>query len=186
MEDLITCKKFGLMSFKRILSTAFATLIIFVASAQTKPFNYEAAWKRIDSVYLDKGLTASALVEINKLYGRAKKEKNDAQMIKALVYKIQTNNQKQEEPQVKNIQILEKEIAMAAEPARSILQNIAASAYWNYFRMNRWRFYNRTETVNFKKDDIATWGAADFHTKISELFLASIAKEKLLQQTKLA
>lgn len=185
MEDLITCKKIGLMSFKRILSTAVATVVVFVASAQTKPFNYEAAWKRIDSVYIEKGLTASAMAEINKLYQRAKKEKNDVQMIKALIYNVQTNRQKEEQPALYNIRLFEKEIATAAEPAKSILRNITASSYWNYFSMNRWRFYNRTETVNFKKDDIATWGTADFHKKITELFLASIANEKLLQQTKL-
>jgi signal peptidase I len=60
-----------------------------------------------------------------------------------------------------------------------------ADMYWNYFRQHRWQLYNRTATVNFKKEDIATWDAEDFHKKISELYLQSIKEEKLLQQTKL-
>jgi len=41
------------------------------------------------------------------------------------------------------------------------------------------------KTKQFRKDDIATWTATDFHKKVSELYLLSIKNEKLLQQTKL-
>jgi hypothetical protein len=65
------------------------------------------------------------------------------------------------------------------------LTSILAESYWNYFQQNRYKFYNRTNTVNFKKDDIATWSIDDFHKKISALYLTSLKNEKLLQQTKL-
>src|SRR5205085_9333837 len=45
--------------------------------------------------------------------------------------------------------------------------------------------YNRTQTVNFNKADLATWDAEDLHKKIASLYLESIDNEKLLQQTKL-
>ncbi|MEJ7672336.1 MAG: hypothetical protein WKF59_06420 [Chitinophagaceae bacterium] len=55
-----------------------------------------------------------------------------------------------------------------------------------FLQQNRYKFYNRTKTcLNFKKDDILTWGIDDFHKRIGELYLASIKEEKLLQQTKL-
>ncbi len=38
--------------------------------------------------------------------------------------------------------------------------------YWNYFQNNRWKLYGRTQTIQFSKEDIATWGIEDFHTKI--------------------
>ena len=57
--------------------------------------------------------------------------------------------------------------------------------YWNYFQQNRYKLYQRTNTVNFNKKDIATWTADDLHKKIGELYVASIKDENLLQQTKL-
>ncbi|MEI9943497.1 MAG: alpha-2-macroglobulin family protein [Chitinophagaceae bacterium] len=57
--------------------------------------------------------------------------------------------------------------------------------YWNYYQQYRWQLYNRTQTTEFKKEDIATWTAEDFHKKISDLYIASLKNEKLLQQTKL-
>ncbi|MBS1935900.1 MAG: alpha-2-macroglobulin, partial [Bacteroidetes bacterium] len=114
-----------------------------------------------------------------------KKEKNDAQLIKALLYRMNLQENKSENAEQANITGLEKEIKGIDEPAKSILTNILAETYWNYFQQNRWKFYNRTATANFKKEDIATWGIDNFHKRISELYLASLKNEKLLQQTKL-
>ncbi|MFT3825055.1 MAG: alpha-2-macroglobulin family protein [Chitinophagaceae bacterium] len=147
--------------------------------------NYEAAWKKIDSLVNKKGLTQSALTEVNKIYTEAKKSNNQAQLIKALLYRINLAETKEENSDVNNIQLLEKEIAGTPEPAKAILQSITAQNYWNYFQNNRWKFYNRSETVNFKKEDIATWSITDLHKKISEYYLASLKNEKQLQQTKL-
>src|SRR6266542_3440046 len=55
----------------------------------------------------------------------------------------------------------------------------------SFTKHNCWQLYNRTQTINFKKEDIATWSTDDFHKKISELYLASVNNEKLLQQTRL-
>ena len=75
---------------------------------------------------------------------------------------------KEEESTVKNIQQLEKEILTTTEPARSILNSILAELYWNYFQQHRYQLYNRTETIDFKKNDITTWSADDFHKSIDD------------------
>ncbi len=61
--------------------------------------------------------------------------------------------------------LLEKEIATSKEPARSILESIAAQMYLNYFQQNRYKLYGRTNTVDFNKKDIATWTADDLQKK---------------------
>jgi hypothetical protein len=173
------------MNFRNIVAMILLGICIINANAQNKPFGYAEKWKKIDSLITKKGLTESALQEINNVYTYAKKEKNDAQLIKALLYRMNLQQSNQEDAEKNNIAELDKDIKTVDEPAKSILISILAEAYWNYFQQNRYRFYNRTVTVNFKKDDIATWSLDDFHKKISELYLASIKNEKLLQQTKL-
>ena len=97
---------------------------------------------------------------------------------------LQSENR--EDNEVLSIREIEKEIIGSKEPVTSILNSLLAEMYWNYYQQNRWDLYNRTKTTDFKKDDIATWGAEDFHKKIGELYQRSLKEEKLLQQTKLA
>ena len=45
--------------------------------------SYDDAWKKVDVLINEKGLPKSAIAEVQKLYDRAKKEKNNAQLTKA-------------------------------------------------------------------------------------------------------
>ena len=148
-----------------------------------------ATTKSIDTLEQEitsaKELTKSALEQVNKIYEAAKKDKNDPQIIKTLIYQVTLNQNTQEDATVKNIATVEKEIVSAKEPAKSILESITAQLFWNYFQQNRYQLYQRTNTINFNKKDIATWTADDFHKKIAELYLASLKDEQLLQQTRL-
>jgi hypothetical protein len=56
--------------------------------------------------------------------------------------------------------------------------------YWDYFQQHRWQIYDRTATDKFDKKDIATWTAADFHKKITGLYLESITEENILKTAK--
>ncbi|HEU5366670.1 MAG TPA: alpha-2-macroglobulin, partial [Hanamia sp.] len=152
--------------------------------AQNKINDYALHWKRVEN-FEKKGLTKSALQEVENIYNDAKKSNNDAQIIKALLFKINLRQNIEEDASAKSIDSLEREIAISKEPAKSIVQGITAQLYWNYFQQNRYKLYQRTNTVNFDKKDIATWTSDDLHQKIAELYIASLKNETLLKETKL-
>ncbi|MFN2438890.1 MAG: MG2 domain-containing protein, partial [Chitinophagaceae bacterium] len=160
------------------------SLLINLPSIAQPIKNYEAQWKKVDE-YVKKNLPKSALDEVKKIYIQAKRDKQEAQVIKSLVYTVGLQQQTREESEIAAIQEIEKEILLNKEPATSILRSMLAGEYWQYFQRNRWKLYSRTNTANFNKADIATWTSDDLHKKISELFLASIKNASLLQQTKL-
>jgi hypothetical protein len=173
----------------KLVKTFFLSLILFSlfamdANSQNTIKNYDAAWKRVEE-FVKKKLPKSALTEVKKIYQLAKKEKQDAQVIKSLVYMTGLQSENREDNEVFSIKKIEKEIAGSKEPVTSILNSLLAEMYWNYYQQIRWELYNRTQTTNFKKDDITTWGTDDFHKKIGGLYQASLKNEKLLQQTKL-
>ncbi|MEO9004974.1 MAG: hypothetical protein ABI288_09565, partial [Ginsengibacter sp.] len=152
-----------------ILLTVF---IISTSNAQKSMDDYASQWKKIEN-FQKKGLTKSALAEVEKIYSLAKSTNNDPQITKSLLFKINLNNNIEEDASVKSIDSLEKEIAAAGQPANSILQSITAQLYWNYFQQNRYKLYQRTNTENFDKKDIATWTSDDLHHEIGELYVAS-------------
>ena len=169
----------------RIRIIAFLLLTPFLSFSQAKPDSYAARWKTVDSLINQKGLPQSALTQVNLIYERARQEKNEPQLLKALIYRIHLQNGDQEDAGIRSITALEKEITDTKQPARSILQNILAGSYWSYYQQHRYQLYNRTNTINFNKDSVATWSADDFHKKIGQLYLASLQEQKLLQATRL-
>ncbi len=147
--------------------------------------SYDDAWKKVDELITEKGLPRSAADEVQKIYERAKKEKNNGQLTRALIYQVNLAAPLAENGAEESIRKIEAEIKTAQPPVRQILQSVAANLYWQYLQNNRWKFYNRSNTTGTNKADIATWTLDDLHHKISELYIASIADAKLLQQTPL-
>lgn len=145
---------------------------------------YASQWK-IVADFQKKNLPKSALEEVKRIYDLAKKENQDAQVVKSTIYMINLQVETREDQALKSIAELENEVSASKEPAKSILTNLLASTYYAYYQSVRWQIYERTATVNFKKEDVSTWTTEDFHQKISELYLSSISNEKLLKQTKL-
>ena len=140
---------------KALLS--FSLIFLFsciTVSAQVK--TYDAQWKTVNDLLEKKNLPKSALEEVKKIYALAKKENQDAQVIKALYYIIIVQEETRENSEILSISEIEKEIITSREPVASILRSLAANLYLRYLQQNRYRFYGRTNTVDFNKNDIAT------------------------------
>ena len=166
----------------------FILLAIFVflstlSYAQVK--TYEAQWKKVDDLVFKKRLPQSGLAEVKKIYALARKEGQEAQVVKALVYMTALQEETREDNIAQSIPELEAELKSAREPVASLLNSLLAGKYWQFLQNNRWKFYERTQTTNFVKNDINTWTLEDLHKKISELFLASIKNEQLLKTVRL-
>ena len=166
------------------LTIFFTCLIVMDSNSQTPVKNYDKEWKKVEAAS-QKGLPKSALTEVKKIFALAKKEKQEAQVIKSLLYISGLQSDTREDNDVLSIREMETELKTSKEPVASLLKNIIAGMYWNYYQENRWELMDRTQTAKFNKSDIATWGAEDFHKKISELYLQSLKDTRRLQQTKL-
>jgi hypothetical protein len=181
--------KFSNMKLSVLKPIFFTLSLIFIAtmsaSSQNPVKNYDANWKKVEAA-TNKGLPKSALAEVKTIYALAKKEGQDAQVIKCLIYFATLQGENREANEVLSISEMEKELAGSKEPAASVLKSILAELYWNYFQEKRWQIYNRTKTdKKFSKKDIDTWDIEDFHQRISELYLESIKNEKQLQKQRL-
>lgn len=162
----------------------FSFCLISSVKAQKPLKNFDSAWKSVQ-VLLDKNLPKSALEKVRNIYTAAKIQKQDAQMIKALLYMTDIQRSLREDNMALSIKEFEKEINSSQQPVRSILQSITADLYLNYLQQNRYKFYNRTNTEGFQKEDINTWTLDDLHKKISDLYLSSIEDEHSLKETDL-
>ncbi|MBK9098652.1 MAG: hypothetical protein IPM14_11170 [bacterium] len=143
--------------------------------------DYKAAWKTVDSLE-QQGLTRSALEVVEEIYKAAKKDNNQPQFIKSVFYKLKYGNYIEEDSHVKIVNDVKAEIDSASFPANAILKSILANIYWQYYQNNRWRFQQRTETVNFDNENFQTWDLSRLIKEITKYFHASLEESDKLKK----
>ena len=146
--------------------------------------NYEKTWEKVDSL-VEKRLPKSALKIVEEIYEKAKKENNSPQFIKAVLYRMSLQSDFQEDFLVETIIDIKDEIEKSGEPEKQIFHSMLAEIYWNYFCSNRYVFFQRSETVNYKNDDIKTWDLKKIMNEIISNYLLSIKNPEILKKTSL-
>ncbi len=187
------------MKFKKLLFIALASIIsIAVAVTATayqtsnkssvlifpKGSNYVKEWKKVDSLAA-KGLTKSALEVVQGIYDKAKAENNASQFVKAIIHRMKFEQYMEEYSLEKALNKLNEEAKEAHYPIKPVLQSMIAESFWQYYQNNRWKFYNRTQTVNFDNNDITTWDLKTIFSQVVKNYQASLESSDSLKRTPL-
>ncbi len=149
--------------------------------------SYSSLWSKADSLE-KKGLNKSALETVMKIYLLSKNENNSPEIIKSVIHRIKFSSYTEEDDLLKSIAALKEDCNIVPFPASAVLHSMLAETYWNFYQQNRWKFINRTETVNFKNDDINTWDLKKiFEETVIEykLSLSEQSREKKIMMTDL-
>jgi len=125
---------------------------------------------------------ALALIEIFNTQARA--DQNAAMLIKSVIYRMTFQSYLEENMFDKILADLKKDINLAKQPAKSILQSLLAEMYWKYYQQNRWRIAQRTNIEGDTGEDINTWSIPKLSQEITKTYLSSLQEKELLQQTK--
>lgn len=143
----------------------------------TTPMNiddFSSDWKTVDSLE-KKGLPKSALEYVYKIYDKANKLNNQPQQAKCLIFRGKYMTQLEEDGFVKAINQFRIDEKLANGPMKSLIQSMLAEQYSTYLQRNYYRFNNRTETPDFKTEDIRTWTVGQLSEESRKFFLRSVA-----------
>lgn len=157
-----------------------------ISKMQAQNFDYDKAWKEVDSLYNNEGLPKSALEKIDKIYQSAVQEENTEQTVKTVFYQLRMQSYIQEESLVKAIGDLRKEVEKAEYPLKPILHSVLAEVYWRYYQNNRYRFLERTALAEPNPDDVNTWDLNMLIKEVKRNYLLSLKNPNLLQQTSIS
>jgi uncharacterized protein YfaS (alpha-2-macroglobulin family) len=159
-----------------------AIVLVFPTLAQNKKMKnpYEEQWRKADSL-MNMDLPASAAGIARQILADAKSKKDNPNYIKAQLFLMNTKEDTDENAGINFIKEAEAEIAKNQGAEKAIWQSITARMYWNYFEQNRWKFYDRTALSGIQQEDIATWDAPAFFSRITALFQASISEREILR-----
>ncbi|MDY0152902.1 MAG: MG2 domain-containing protein, partial [Candidatus Cloacimonas sp.] len=173
------------MNPKLILLILACGLTVCLGAVSSKASNYDSAWKEIDKLQ-NAGLPKSMAVKVDSLYAFAVKENKVDQQIRALIYQLKIQQQIEEFSAQKAIDKVKTQLDTAVYPASAIMHSMLAQLYWSYYQSNRWRFSQRSETVNFKLDDIATWDLKTISKETINEYQISLQKPAELQKQSIA
>ncbi|MCD6367226.1 MAG: hypothetical protein J7L46_06790, partial [Bacteroidales bacterium] len=142
--------------------------------------NFDKQWAMVDSLE-NAGQPKAALKLVEKILTDAVTFKADANVIKAIIYKMKLTSEFEEEVYEKNIKFAESYISKATFPNSVILHSIVAEMYWRYLSQNRYKIQSRSVVDAEMNENFNTWDEKKFAHKILEHYRASLkSPEKLV------
>lgn len=117
--------------------------------------NFDGKWEKV--VELEKeGKTKSANEEVQKIYGKAKRKGNEAEIIKTFFYTSKFIQALEEEAQLKIITNLKKEIKEASVPSQALLNYVYAKCLESHRNKNSYEISRLTATDSIYSPDFRT------------------------------
>lgn len=149
----------------RVLFFSITFLIVFSSFQMDDKTDFKEKWKIVNE-YESKGLPKSALEIVNEIYQLAQNEENNAQIIKAVIYKLKYKEEIQDDALVELIYDIEVHIENNTFPATNLLHFIKGNIYWQYYQRNRWTILENDFIENQKLEDITNWSLEHFVKKV--------------------
>jgi hypothetical protein len=144
--------------------------------------DYKPLWRKVDSLE-NIGLYESALKEVDLIFAEASKKNDAPQVVKAVIHKMKYNSYLKEDDYIVAINELNSIAKNSNSPLNQLIHSVTADVYWGYYQSNRWKFMNRTQTVNFKNDDVRTWDLKKILSHVNYHYLQSLSNSGDLQRS---
>lgn len=137
-------------------------------------------WEEVKRA-VSKGLPKTAVETLRKVATEARGEGAYPEAIRAAGWAMTLEAQIEGFEPVEVIRKLQGEIPEWPEEARPVMEVLLARWYGNFFRENRWRFLERTQTAGPAGDDPLTWDLARIVEEIDAHFSAALGAADRLQ-----
>ncbi|MGE5432930.1 MAG: MG2 domain-containing protein, partial [Syntrophomonadaceae bacterium] len=152
-----------------------------ILSTVNSPNDYEAFWRKIDSLDENK-MTQSAKKIAEDIYQMALIEKNDRQILKALLVKLSYEKALDS----KNKKLMFKEMKEGIDrlrfPERNILLSFLAGECYQYYSNNIYTFSSRSGIQADTSSDVETWSLKRMRDETEKLFFASLERSEELKR----
>lgn len=146
---------------------------------------YADMWKEVQLLF-DEGKYKSAYDLVVKIDERAVSDKNEPEIIRALIARFNLAKSFQEDSEYLSILEIEKRILSSSGAQKAMLHMIAGRMYWTYYTRNQYKINSRTATNDFETPDFRTWDASKFTTVSQSHFLSVLPLMDALKNYSLA
>lgn len=160
-------------------------LLILFFSLSITAQNLDKHWSKVYE-YEYVGKIKSASEELNKIYKKARKNNEQAEIIRTFIYQSKFLQTLEEEAQYKIIKNLRDELSTKDEANKAVFNFIYKKLLSSYYGQNRYKLKGRTSTDTVFNPDFRTWSSTDFEKEIAIASENSIKNEAVLLKTPLS
>jgi uncharacterized protein YfaS (alpha-2-macroglobulin family) len=146
---------------------------------------YADMWKEVQLLF-DEGKYKSAHDLVVKIDERAVRDKNEPEIIRALIARFNLAKSFQEDSEYLSILEIEQRILSSSGAQKAMLHMIAGRMYWTYYTRNQYKINSRTATNDFENPDFRTWDASKFKSVSQSHFLSVLPLMDALKNYSLA
>ncbi|SCY40384.1 TonB-dependent outer membrane receptor, SusC/RagA subfamily, signature region [Nonlabens sp. Hel1_33_55] len=146
--------------------------------------DYTEQWRELETFEAANKLE-DAQVILDDIASKAKRNKDETQLVKVFIFQSKFWLVKEEDAQKKVIAELDQRIASSKFPERNIYYSIKGQLLQQYLDENRWRINDRTNT-EAGGDDFMAWDLKTFYSEISGVFQKSLADSDKLSKINIA
>jgi TonB-dependent SusC/RagA subfamily outer membrane receptor len=144
--------------------------------------DYSDEWKDVYKYELN-GQIQSAQKEVQGIYKKAKRKKNEVQIVKCFFYLSKFEQVVDEKAQSTIIKNLQQEIKEAKPVSKALLNYIYVSVLERYVGYFNYQIRQRTPLENQKNKDFLTWNSQDFYNEIDKTYAVILKDEKELRDS---
>ncbi|MCO6174307.1 MG2 domain-containing protein [Flavobacterium sp. NRK F10] len=155
----------------------FSTLLI----AQ----NFNKEWEKVYQLEID-GKITSAQKEVQKIYRKASRKKDEKEVIKCIFYQSKFEMITNEAAQEEIVSNLKKELKKSSPVSQAVLHYILATILKEYKQANHYKIEERSKIELNHSKDFLLWNSEDFENEINSNFEAIFNHKEELYKASLS
>lgn len=165
----------------------FYLLLLLVFSTTIYAQDFSKEWQKV--YQLEKaGNYKTAYKEVQDIYSKATRKKNQEQKVKAVIYNLKFKNQLEELSVQTILNDLTKELNSSKGVYKEIYRWYYIKTVYNEMMSSRGYYYSKNvkNTTEILPDNIKKWSAEHYKTVLAEQIDLLFKNEKLLKETKVS
>ncbi len=170
----------NLLQMKNIL----VLLLLFLAAnfQMNAQDYYVKKWHQVEKLEVENKIEDAQKI-LNEIYQRAKRKKDDDQLVKTFLFRAKFDLIKEEDAQQKVLNELQELIDEAKFPKKNVYHTIYAKLLNDYVNQNRWKLQRLTAGATVDENDFTTWDIKKFYAVISKQYDLALKDRKRLGKT---
>ena len=163
-------------SMKRYFRITLPLIVLMVVAPSftpSEPVDYDKLWTDIE-LLMQKGLPKSAAEKLDVIHDKALAEKNNPQLLKAIIYRFKVMETTQEDATIAAIDYAKSQFGLLDEAGSAILHSVVAGLYQTYYTQNQHLLLDRTPLETNIEPDMRHWDVQKLQHEIDQAYTASL------------
>lgn len=172
------------MKTKLLIIGALVVSSLALLSFQKTDKDYNEMWKKVKES-IENNLPETAEKQLNEIESAAKRDKNQPQLLKTVLYRQQVFRQKEEEPEKTFLAFAESKMDELGKTETAVLHLEIAKTYADYYEQNQWQLRNNLPIDgDMSQVELKYWDEKTFRKVIDQHYTEALKDKETLKNAK--